>query len=64
MPTIMLRAIRNPALRTRISMATSALRPATLTQQATQTLICDTLAHIMDRPSAACQPDRLPAPRR
>ena len=64
MPAIMLRAIRNPALRTQISMATSALRPATLTQQATQTLIRDTLAHIMDRVSAACQPDRLPAPRR
>ena len=53
MPAIMLRAIRNPALRTQISMATSAQRPATLTQQATQTLIRDTLAHIMDRPSAA-----------
>ena len=64
MPAIMLRAIRNPALRTQISMATSALRPATLTQQATQTLIRDTLAHSMDRASAACQPDRLPARRR
>ncbi len=42
-----LRAIRNPALRTQISLATSAQRPATLTQQATQTLIGDTLAGIM-----------------
>ena len=42
-----LRAIRNPALRTQISMATSAQRPATLTQQATQGLIRDTLAGIM-----------------
>ena len=40
----MLRSIRNPALRTQISMATSAQRPATLTQQATLRLIRETLA--------------------
>ena len=45
----MLRAIRNPALRTQISIATSAQRPATLTQQATQDLIRDTLAGIMEK---------------
>lgn len=39
-----LRTIRNPALRTQIAMATSAQRPATLTQQATQELIRETLA--------------------
>ena len=44
-----LRAIRSPALRTQISMATSSQRPATLTQQATQNLIRDTLAGIMDK---------------
>ena len=44
-----LRAIRNPALRTQISLATSAQRPATLTQQATQNLIRDTLAQIMEK---------------
>ncbi len=43
-----LRAIRSPALRTQISMATGAQRPATLTQKATQTLIRDTLARIME----------------
>lgn len=42
-----LRAIRSPALRTQISLATSSQRPATLTQQATQNLIRDTLAQIM-----------------
>lgn len=39
-----LRAIRSPALRTQIALATSAQRPATLTQQATQGLIRETLA--------------------
>ena len=39
-----LRAIRSPALRTQIAMATSAQRPSTLTQQATQGLIRETLA--------------------
>lgn len=39
-----LRAIRDPALRTQIALATSAQRPATLTQQATQQLIRETLA--------------------
>jgi len=42
-----LRAIRQPALRTQISMATSAQRPATLTQHATQDLIRETLAGVM-----------------
>ena len=40
----LLRAIRNPGLRTQIALATSAQRPATLTQQATQQLIRETLA--------------------
>jgi LysR family nitrogen assimilation transcriptional regulator len=44
-----LRAIRSPALRTQISMATSSRRPATLTQQATQDLIRDTLAAVMKK---------------
>ena len=39
------RAVCNPPLRTRLSIATSALRPTTLTQKATMTLptkmICD-----------------------
>lgn len=39
-----LRAIRSPALRTQISMATSAQRPTTLTQQATLQLIRTALA--------------------
>lgn len=42
-----LRAIREPALRTQISVATSAQRPATLTQQATLRLIEETLAALM-----------------
>ena len=42
-----LRAIRQPALRTQISMASSAQRPATLTQKATQDLIRDTLKAIV-----------------
>jgi LysR family nitrogen assimilation transcriptional regulator len=42
-----LRAIRSPALYTQISMATSAQRPATLTQQATLRLIGETLAGLM-----------------
>ena len=42
-----LRPIRRPALRTQSSMATSAQRPATLTQAATQVLIRDTLARLM-----------------
>jgi LysR family nitrogen assimilation transcriptional regulator len=44
-----LRAIRSPVLRTQISMATSSQRPATLTQQATQDLIRDTLAASMKK---------------
>ena len=42
-----LRPIRSPSLRTQSSMATSAQRPATLTQAATQVLIRDTLARLM-----------------
>ena len=43
----LLRAIRNPALHTQISMATSAQRPATLTQQATLQLIRETLSSLL-----------------
>ena len=42
-----LRAIRSPVLRTQISVATSAQRPATLTQQATLRLIGETLTGLM-----------------
>ena len=42
-----LRAIRQPALRTQISMASSAQRPATLTLKATQDLIRATLAGVV-----------------
>lgn len=42
-----LRAIGQPRLHVQISLAVSAQRPATLTQQATQTLISDTLAAVM-----------------
>ena len=42
-----LRAIYQPALRTQISMASSAQRPATLTQKATQSLIRNTLAAVV-----------------
>ena len=42
-----LRAIRSPALHTQISMATSAQRPATLTQQATLRLIRETLGSLL-----------------
>ncbi|MFZ2308348.1 MAG: LysR substrate-binding domain-containing protein [Rhodoferax sp.] len=41
------RAIDGPPLRTRVSLATSSLRPATLTQQATLALIRDTVVQIM-----------------
>ncbi len=44
-----LRCIRSPALRTQISLATSAQRPATLTQLATQALIRDTLALYIEK---------------
>ena len=40
----MVRAITEPPLRTRVSLAVSALRPATLTQQATLALIRQTVA--------------------
>lgn len=46
-----LRPIRDPRLRVRISLAISAHRPATLTQQATQALIIETLASVL--PAAA-----------
>jgi len=49
----LLRAIRNPVLRTQISMATSAQRPSTLTQQATQRLIREILANLAVREPAA-----------
>ncbi|MEO8543797.1 MAG: LysR substrate-binding domain-containing protein [Burkholderiaceae bacterium] len=42
-----LRAIREPPLQAQISLAVSAQRPATLTQQATQTLLADTLAAVL-----------------
>ncbi len=41
------RMIQNPVLRTKVSLATSSLRPATLTQQATLTLIRQTVALIV-----------------
>jgi len=43
----LLRSIRDPALRIQIALASSAQRPATLTLQATQQLIRDTLAALM-----------------
>jgi LysR family nitrogen assimilation transcriptional regulator len=42
-----MRTIHEPALRTKVSLATSSLRPATLTQQATLTLIRQTVAQIV-----------------
>jgi len=42
-----LRPIRDPQLRVRISLAVSAHRPATLTQQATQALIIASLASVL-----------------
>ncbi len=47
-----LRPIRDPALRTHICMATSAQRPATLTQQATQALLRETLGTVMQAGAA------------
>ena len=41
------RAIANPALRTKVSLATSSQRPTTLTQQATLALIKETVARII-----------------
>ena len=41
------RAIANPALCTKVSLATSSQRPTTLTQQATLTLIKETVARII-----------------
>ncbi len=41
------RAIHEPVLRTKVSLATSSLRPTTLTQQATIALIRNTVARIM-----------------
>ena len=43
----LLRSIRDPALRIQIALASSSQRPATLTLQATQQLIRDTLAALM-----------------
>jgi LysR family nitrogen assimilation transcriptional regulator len=48
-----LREIGNPPLHTQISMATSAQRPSTLTQQATQRLIRETLAGLTGPGDAA-----------
>ena len=42
-----LRAIKEPILRTKVSLATSSLRPSTLTQQATLELIRKTAEHVM-----------------
>lgn len=42
-----IRAIHQPALRTKVSLATSSLRPTTLTQQTTLTLIRQTLEKIV-----------------
>jgi LysR family nitrogen assimilation transcriptional regulator len=41
------RAIHAPSLRTRVSVATSSLRPTTLTQQTTLRLIRETLARVV-----------------
>ena len=41
------RAIHEPVLRTKLSLATSSLRPTTLTQQATVTMIRETVARVM-----------------
>jgi LysR family nitrogen assimilation transcriptional regulator len=41
------RAIANPVLRTKVSLATSSQRPTTLTQQATLTLFKETVARII-----------------
>ena len=43
----LVRAIANPALRTKVSLATSSQRPTTLTQQATLALIKETVARII-----------------
>ena len=45
-----LRAIHEPVLRSRVSLATSSLRPSTLTQQATLQLIRQTAEAVL-RPS-------------
>ena len=55
-----LRPIRSPALRTQIVLATSAQRPATLTQQTALALIRDTLAATVG-PRATDTPARRPA---
>ncbi len=47
------RPIIEPALRTKVSLATSSLRPATLTQQATLTLIRQTVERIIAAEPAA-----------
>jgi LysR family nitrogen assimilation transcriptional regulator len=41
------RTIHDPVLRTQVSLATSSLRPATLTQQATLALLRDTVQMVM-----------------
>jgi LysR family nitrogen assimilation transcriptional regulator len=41
------RAIHDPVLRTQVSLATSSLRPATLTQQTTLELLKETIKRVM-----------------
>ncbi len=53
-----LRPIRDPRLRVAIAMATSAHRPATLTQQATQALMIETLAAVLPGADPSPQPSQ------
>jgi len=57
-----LRPIHDPPLRAQIALAVSAQRPATLTQQATQTLIIDTLAAVLPAADAVGALDGTGAP--
>jgi len=52
-----LRPIHDPALRAQIALAVSAQRPATLTQQATQALVIDTLAAVLPAAGPADPPE-------
>ena len=47
----LLRAVCDPPLRTRLSIATSALRPTTLTQQATMTLLSKMICDLIPPPA-------------
>ncbi|MEO7939165.1 MAG: LysR substrate-binding domain-containing protein, partial [Burkholderiaceae bacterium] len=51
-----LRPIHDPQLRVAIAMATSAHRPSTLTQQATQALMMETLSSVLPGAESAQQP--------